>query len=304
MNNPGIRALERRAIYHGGRLRRGGPLVISTVIVLLWHVCQMLPAQGEPIAMITDLTGRATEVRTGQATSILTEIHPGTEIRLEGGAWMVALYLASGVEYRFKGPAHMEFVPSGPRVHEGPQPERRSSPFVGRAALKSGGLTQAAFVMRSSRTVGSIKLLAFANTTTLDNRPELRWAAVNGASTYRVEVSDGTGRALIEASTEATVYRMPDATRLQDGGTYTWEVSTQTADGRRHIGAGDFTVADSALRQQAEALRPPTDAPISARVAFAVWLQGARLKDEARQYWERIAAERPSDPRLREMAVR
>lgn len=254
--------------------------------------------------MITDLTGKATDARSGQAASILMEIHPGTEIRLDSGGRMVALYLSSGVEYRFRGPSHMEFLPTRPRVHSGPEPERRSSPFVGHAALKSGGLTQAAFVMRGSRTVGSVKLLTLANTTTLDNRPEFRWVPVDGASTYRIEVTDGAGRALLEERTDAPAYRPPEAMRLQNGMTYTWQVSTRTADGRRYIGAADFTVADSALRQQVDALRPPADASISARVAFAVWLHGARLKDEARRYWERIAVERPSDPKLREMANR
>jgi hypothetical protein len=34
-----------------------------------------------------------------------------------------------------------------------------------------------------------------------------------------------------------------------------------------------------------------------------VWLDNVDLKDEARKYWKALAAERPDDARLRELAA-
>jgi len=57
------------------------------------------------------------------------------------------------------------------------------------------------------------------------------------------------------------------------------------------------------LLAQAEAMRPPADAPLSTRVAYAAWLEGVELKDEARKYWKEAAAERPDDARLQVLAA-
>ena len=84
---------------------------------------------------------------------------------------------------------------------------------------------------------------------------------------------------------------------------YTWEVSTHAADGRRYISAGDFSIATQAVRVQAQSLRPAAGAPVSERVAYAAWLEQMELKDEARKYWRALATERPEDVRLKALAA-
>ena len=85
---------------------------------------------------------------------------------------------------------------------------------------------------------------------------------------------------------------------------YRWAVSTRLPDGRKYSSVGEFSVANAELRSQAAALRVAADAAVPARVAYAVWLDQAGLKDEARKLWRLLAAERPEDARLRVFAVR
>jgi hypothetical protein len=56
------------------------------------------------------------------------------------------------------------------------------------------------------------------------------------------------------------------------------------------------------LRAKIEAARPKPGASVAERVAFATWLEQLELRDEARQYWKALAAERPDSPRLKELA--
>lgn len=54
---------------------------------------------------------------------------------------------------------------------------------------------------------------------------------------------------------------------------------------------------------RAASLRPPPNAPVSARVAFAAWLEQMELRDEARKHWKALAAERPEDNKLKSLAM-
>ena len=108
---------------------------------------------------------------------------------------------------------------------------------------------------------------------------------------------------LFETEVEGTSLRLPDGVRLREGASYTWEVSTRSADNRRYVSAGDFSLASADLRTQVETLRPSADSPVSQRVAFASWLEDMQLRDEARRYWRALSEERPDDSRLKALAA-
>jgi hypothetical protein len=48
---------------------------------------------------------------------------------------------------------------------------------------------------------------------------------------------------------------------------------------------------------------PAADAPLSERVAYAVWLEQSGMKQDAAPLWRALAAERPGSARLRELAT-
>lgn len=156
--------------------------------------------------------------------------------------------------------------------------------------------------MRSGRTTARIKLLNLPGTKILDLAPEFRWQEVEPGAQYRFELTDDTGKALIETQVEGALCRLPASVQLRAGTAYTWEVSTRLPDGRRYVSAGDFSIAPPELRVRVDTLRPATGAPVSDRVAFAAWLEQMELRDEARKYWRVLVAERPEDSRLKALA--
>jgi hypothetical protein len=260
------------------------------------------PAAAQGIAIVTDVSGKVTGP--GPVT-ILSEIAADARLQLEPGAKLVALYIKSGDEYSFSGPAQVQFQPGGPNVLSGAKPQKRASPVGkgGKITIKPVGVAQAAYVMRSARSTARIKLLALSGTRVLDPSPEFRWQGVEGGAKYRFELTDDTGRSLFETEAEGTSLRLPSSVALKEGESYTWEVSTRTPENRRYVSAGDFTIAPAALRAQTEALRPAASAPVSDRVAYAAWLENAGLRDEARRYWRILAKERPEDEKLKALAA-
>ena len=259
-------------------------------------------AVAQSIALVTDVSGRVTAPK---PVTILSELAADSRVQLDAGARLVAIYLKSGDEYSFTGPAHVVFAASEPKVMTGANPVKKSNPLGkgGNVTIKPVNVTQAAFVMRSGRPTARIKLLTLSGTRTLETAPEFRWQEIEPGLKYRVEITVDTGISLYESESAGPSVKVPATVQLRDGISYTWEVSTRAADGRRYVSAGDFTVAEPELRKQALALRPAAGAPVSERVAYAAWLEQAELRDEARKYWRALSAERPEDEKLKSLAA-
>ena len=265
------------------------------------------PALGEGVALVTDVSGKVVqEGAPGRGRiSILSEIASGARLQLEESARLTAVYLKSGDEYTFAGAAQIQFGASEPQVLSGASPQKRTV-SIGKGgkdvAIKLGGVAQAGFVMRGSRTTGRIRLLTLAGTKTLESSPEFRWQETGPGIRYHFRLIDDAGKVLHETEVEGTTLRFPAAIRLREGVSYAWELSAQLNDGRRYVIPGDFSLASAALRAQVETLRPAEGAPVAERVLFAVWLERSELRDEARKYWKALAAERPDDAGLRALA--
>lgn len=263
-----------------------------------------LPAWASSVAIVTDLSGKATAE--DKTISILSEIPTDAHIQLDGGTRMVTIYYSSGDEYTFTGPAQIQFGMSEPQVLSGSKAEKRANPLAKGGkdiAIKPVGVMQAGFVMRGTRSTARIKLVSPSGTRMLESSPLFRWTDIEPGLKYRFELIDETGKSLYEADLTGASLRLPDSLRLRDGAGYTWEVSARLPDGRRYVGVSDFSIASPDLRSQAEALRPGATAPVSVRVAFALWLEQMGLKDEARKYWRVLAAERPLNERLETLSV-
>ena len=264
-------------------------------------------AAAAPVAMVTDLEGKAWAEAAGrkEAVAILHEIEAGTRVQVEAGGRLVAVYLKGGEEFTFRGPALALFGAAGPQSLSGEKPAARGALPAGKVDLAPVGrraLVQSAVVMRGGKAGSRIRLLTLNGSRSLAPQPEFRWQPVEGARQYQIEIMDDAGRTVFEASAEEAVFRLPAQVPLREGVPYTWSVSTRLPDGRKYSNSGDFSLAPGALRAEAAALRPPADAPVSARVAYAAWLEQVELKDEARRYWKALAAERRDDPGLKSLA--
>jgi hypothetical protein len=279
------------------------PGAVACIVLLL---AVSITCNAQPVAMITDLTGKVTAPGVRGGVTILAEIEADTRVVLESGARLVAIHLTSGDEYSVAGPAQVQFGSEGMRGLSGAKPVKRASPLAGGGQdirIRPGAVTQAAFVMRSGSTANRITLLTLTGTKTLDRNPDFQWQAPAPGLTYRFELTDDSGRTLVDAEVEGTTFRL-SSVQLKEGASYTWEVSPQPQQGRRVLGVGGFSVASADLIMRAKALRPPAGAPVSARVTYAAWLAQAELRDEAHRHWSVLARERPQDARLRALAQR
>lgn len=280
--------------------QRGQSGFIAVALVYLFSWMPGLAA-AQSVALVTDISGRVS----GTApVSILSEIAADARVQIDAGARLVTIYLTSGDEYTFTGPAQVQFRAAEPLVLSGGKPQRKANPLGGgsNVTIRPVKVAQAAFVMRGGRPTARIKQLSLSGTRTLESSPEFRWQQIEPGVKYRFELSDDTGRSIYESEVEAALLRLPPSIALRDGVSYTWEISARTPDNRRYVSASDFSVASADLKKQADALRPADGAPVSERVAYAAWLEQMELRDEARKYWKALAAERPDDTRLKELA--
>jgi len=280
---------------------RAQSLFLSLVLVAgaPFASAQRVPA----VAMVTDVQGAVSIVRDGAvaAPTLAAELSAATRIELKEGARLSLIDLSSGDELVMTGPATAEVRAGGIETTPRDKLARKSTP-IGPVRVREGGLTQAAIVLRASRPIERLPLLNLTNTATLETRPTFRWAPVDGVGPYRFELADDRGTVLHEARTDSTELTLPEGIALVRERSYTWEVSARRPDGVRFVTFADFTVAPAAVRERAIALRPDAAAPISAWTAYALWLDGQGLADEARIVWRRVAKERPDDPMVRKLA--
>ncbi len=261
-------------------------------------------AGAEPVAMVTDIVGKASVLMAGKTrdVTLLTEVGAGSQLQLHAGTTLIALYLGAGIEYVFRGPALLTIRETAPEMASGAPPETRS-PAIGKVVrVKPARLVQAVVLMRSLSDNSRIRLLNFDQTQALDRTIEFRWQGPAEGLTYQVKLVDESGQMLHQGAAPSTIYLVPSELTLQDGAAFQWTVSTVLSGARQTSTVGNFRVATSALRAQMEAIRPSAAAPVSERVAFATWLEQVELKDEARKVWRVLAVERPDDPQLQRLA--
>jgi len=264
-------------------------------------------AYAQSVAMVTDLVGKA-QIQGDTLkpnVSILAEIEADGQVRLEGGATLVAIYLKSGNEYSFRGPALIQFKAAAPVALSGAAPLQRVPALTKdtQIRIKPVGVVQSALVMRSARPTARLKLLSPNGAKILDLNPVFRWRGIENIITYQFKLTDEAGKTLFETSVEGNALKLPPQVSLKESTPYTWEIAARTADGSRYSSVGDFAVAPGDLRARVESLRPQKDWQLSERVAFAAWLEQLELKEEARKYWKGLSAERPEDDRLKTLVA-
>lgn len=271
-------------------------------LLLTWLVAAS--AAAAPLAMVTDLQGKATIGHPGRVVdvAILSELEPGAQLQIAAGAVLTILLLDVGDELVFKGPAQVAFRSAVPDVISGAKPEKRALAIGKSVRIRPVGLVQGSVTMRSLAGLGRIRLTLLDATHTLERSPILRWQGPLEGLSYQIELSDEAGRMVHHASVSEASYPLPATLVLQDGSAYRWTVTAQLPGGRTTSTVGNFRVASDALRQQARQMQTDATARVSERVAYAAWLDQVDLKDAARVVWRALAAERPDDTRLRSLA--
>ena len=281
--------------------------ILRLLAVLTLLLSAATPVFAQSVAMVTDLTGKATlQGAHGKVNlTMLTELAGDARVQLDGGARLTAIYLGTGDEYVFSGPAQIQFRAAAPQVLSGAAPQKRASASAKggkQVTIRLSSVTQAGLVMRSRRTTGRIPLLTLVGTKTLESSPEFRWRETSPGTRYRFKLADSLGKSLDQTEIDGTAFTLPPSVQLKENTVYTWEISAPFPDGRQYVSTGDFSLASGELRAQAESLKPAADAPVAERVLYAVWLEREELRDEAKKYWKALLAERPDDATLQALA--
>jgi hypothetical protein len=164
-----------------------GRILMAALVAWMVTGQTVRTAAAQGIAMVTDVSGR---VGGPAPITIMSELATDARVDLAGGASLTVIYLKSGEEYTFSGPAQIRFGAAGPQTISGAPPQKRASPVAGGGiALKPVPVRQAAFVMRSARPAARIKLLTLTGTRTLEVSPEFRWQELDSGLTYGVQAA-------------------------------------------------------------------------------------------------------------------
>ena len=268
----------------------------------------MRPALGaEAAAIVTDLRGDA-RLADGSPVELLRELPVGVELRLQPGARLVLIHLASSSTYALAGPGTFAVrardvgALAGARLASA----KALPPGFRDVRLQPARIAQASIAMRGSPPDQGVRLLMPVATWLLERPATLRWErpAHAPAAEFVVQLTDSENRSVFETTTPATAVTLPEGVRLEPGKLYGWQVKALLAGGRTIEGWAEFGVADDSLRARAESARPTTEASDADRIAFALLLEALDLREEARTHWAEAARGRPDEPRLRALADR
>lgn len=260
----------------------------------------------ESVAMITDLTGRAT-LRSGGAPApaeLLSYLAAGTELKLEAGALATVTFFAKPLEVTLTGPAQATIAKDGATMQSGPSPRIRTlGAAVGSTARKFEPIARerlalAAVVMRAGRP--ELKLYGPANTKVLTTTPDFAWTEISGAQ-YRLVLAEREGKVLLERDLRQATFK-PDEP-LRRGAAYTWRVQAQPVKGEALQAETTFSVASAADARTLTQGRPAAGASFSERVLYAARLEALGFRHDAASAWRALRAERPEDETLRRLAA-
>lgn len=252
-------------------------------------------------AMVADLQGKAV-VEGGENVGILSPLSSGVTLALNPQAKLVMVYLKSGDQYELTGPGRYQVGAAAPQALSGAQPVRRKTALAGYGTgrINPVGKVQAGLLMREAE-IKSLKLLSPSGSHVATERPVFRWEPVPGAAAYHVELDNDAGATVAEGNVGETRFTLPDGVALAEKTHYSWSVDT-TVNGQHYVKWGQFSLLGKSERERVEKLKPAPDAPFAERVLYAAMLEEMGLRDDARPWWQALAAERPNDERLRALA--
>lgn len=265
-------------------------------------------AAAEPVAMVTDAGGGVFAVVDGKNKKIplLAYLEPGTVIQLDAHAHVSITLFAKPVEYRFTGPAKLKVEEGRVLANDGKADARPISLEKTSAAKKftvaqRESVAQAAYEMRAGRP--GLRLDDPVDTRLIGDDLVFNWDGPRPTDGYQLNLYDGSKQLLHQASVTANSWT-PSVGLLKAGNVYEWEIRATLENGEVLTARGSFSVADSAEAKAVLAQRPQAGASFSDRVLYAVFLEGAGFKYDARRIWKELARERPDSAVAKEHSIR
>lgn len=281
-------------------------------------LCALFTTAAEAGLLLTEVSGK---VETGTSTKsplkTLDEVPDGAWLTLSAGARVVAVELVSGNEFQLTGSGRYRVVGDGLRNDKGELVAPRALPAKNLPAVKiaPGRIAQATLVMRSvmprpdslaeefeAPAPAPEWQVAPVRTTVVTTTPTLRWHAFKPATGYRITLSSPFSTSVFFAAADQHEFTVPADQALPPGSTCNWRLEA-TLD-QQTIGdeTGRFRVATEPVIERLGRLKPGAGASFAERVLYAAQLSEAGAREQARELWQALAAERPDDEGLRRAA--
>ncbi|HEX5363509.1 MAG TPA: hypothetical protein VFW59_04520 [Gallionella sp.] len=277
--------------------------VLKCAAAILLSVFSLLAYAAEPVAMITDLKGKVqlNGAKTHGQAAMLTYLAAGEEVVLDAGAALVLTYFDEAVEYSYKGPARILIEQKSPKVVKGGiadvrQLDKEKSLGVSKFA-RSGKLAFATVEMRSM--VIKPTLLSPVSDKISTTTPLFAWKSVNEAEGYLLTLSENGGKPVQQIAVTTNSWQVPSETPLKPGMKYHWSVEETLKSGEKTTVIGGFSVADAETMARVNSKRPANSASLSEKVTYALYLESEGFREDAKQVWRELAAQRPDDPNLK-----
>ncbi len=245
------------------------------------------------IAIVTEISGAAELMQDGTSASLrlLSELKPDARVRVANDAHVVILYLQNGDQFVLSGPGTYSVHDGQPVADKQAAGFKRLGPVTGKDGkamqVRSANVSQAAIVVRTAGR-RPIPLKHPKGPFVLGPTFQFEWETIGREVEYDFLLKDETGNTVFSRILSENRLTLPSNVALDAGAGYRWSVSARGADGTRYLSVYVFRVADPETRSQSENFRPGETATLAERVAYAAWLDGSGLNDEAGRYWEEL----------------
>ena len=278
-------------------------LVVSATLFSLSGIAHA----AEPVAMVTDAKGGIFRLLDGkqEALSLLSYMESGQSVNLESGAKISITFFTKPQELTLTGPAKLTIEADGVKVAEG-KPAQTRKLAQGKAdtarkftVAQQERVAQASFEMRSAK---PINLREPIDTEVLKWTPGFVWGAPPQVQKFHLVLSDDQGKIVQDVVLNKSNWQFPAGATLKAGKSYQWKVDAALPSGESLAATGKFSTADASKSKEILSQQPKAGAPFTDRLFYAMLLESADLKVDARDEWRKLAAERPDMQDLQERA--
>lgn len=242
----------------------------------------------EPVALVTELAGKATLGAKAQAAplELLQDLMPGARVTLAAGARAVVVHTASGVVYELTGPGAFRVQAKAVESADGKSHvARRDLPAEIRAyKLNPAVAAQASVIMRSSQPLR----LAGPNGGVLTD-DELRYGVPGSLRDTHLEVLDGTGTVVLRLD-GAGVFDLKGRHAWSPGQRYVVRVKGVDARSRPATLEAAFQVLAPEAVARMRSMQPAAGTPATDWIVYALALESVGANASARDVWTTLQA--------------
>lgn len=262
-------------------------------------------AAPEAVAVVTSVTGSVTLTAQGDKKSpvhLFDWLPAGSVIESAAGS-SVTLVFADGRRYEIVEKSRVSLAPAEPKSAAGSVRPLEAVPPMPRLVAISvthAGARSGAIRLRQGSDLRFRNLYPSGDCVTLPDSTVLRFASMEGATHYRVELENETGRTVFDAETQSSALTVP-AGILQPSAHYYWKVRTVERSGPSVRAESEFvTLGEEDIRRRAAvraALVKKGDVESLALMAEIDHRLGLLM--EAREGFQAALAKSPDDTAIR-----